>query len=134
MKKNDYTFNVDINTYSKKNSTIVRRQKTIKRLFDIFSNYIIDRTKIVNDYVYLLDFFALYNYLDFDDKKIFYEFQTQLIEILFRENVCLIVCTLIICEQIIIQNFTLDYIIVQKTKRAINDDVFIAMTQFFRFY
>ena len=84
--------------------------------------------------MHLFDFFALYNYLDFDDKKMFHEFQTQLIEILFRENVCLIVCILIICEQIIIQNFTLDYIIVQKTRRAINDDVFIAITQFFYFH
>ena len=82
--------------------------------------------------MYLFNFFALNDFFDFDDKKLFYEFQTQLIEIVFRENVCLIVCILIIYKQIIIQNFTLDYIIVQKTKRAINDDVFIAITQFFR--
>ena len=90
----------------------------------IFQKMIVRRYKILFEQMMKFD-----NLLSKNDRKIFQIFETQIIKTVFKNDICLVACTLINVDIIIMKNFKIDYIIIQETTRANNKNVYIIMTQ-----
>ena len=69
------------------------------------------------------------NLLSKNDRKTFQILKIQIIKIVFENDICFVVCTLINVNIITMKDFRINYTIVQETARANNENVYIAMTQ-----
>ena len=68
------------------------------------------------------------NLLSKNDRKTFQIFEIQIIKIVFENDICFIIYTLINVDIITIKDLKIDYTIVQKTTHAKNENVYIVMT------
>ena len=101
-------------------------RKLLNQLFEkIFRKMIVQRYKILFEQMMKFN-----NLLSKNDREIFQIFKIQIIKTVFENDIYFIVCTLINVNIIIMKNFKIDYIIVQETTRAKNENVYIIMTQF----
>ena len=90
----------------------------------IFREMIVRRYKTLFEQMMKFD-----DLLSKNDRETFQILKTQIIKIVFEKNICFVVCILINVDIITMKNFRIDYIIVQETARAKNENVYIVMIQ-----
>ena len=101
-------------------------RELLNQLFEkTFREMIVRRYKILFEQMMKFD-----NLLSKNDRKTFQIFEIQIIKIVLENDICFVVCTLINVDIITMKNFKIDYIIIQETARAKNENVYIVMTQF----
>ena len=89
----------------------------------IFRKIIIQKYKVLFEQMMKPD-----NLLSKNDRKTFQIFEIQIIKTVFENDICFVACILINVDIITMKNFRIDHIIVQKTARAKNENVYIVMT------